>query len=146
MPSSAGSAGIMPSNSADLLMVALFSMLWHASVTSGTGGFWDRVTSEGGEGGGGVQSWKFQGGWDWDRLAQLTHQISQSESHQISQSEGRPSKYQSLSNQSQSRITCSVSQSQITCSASQSRITCPVSSRGLGLGWVGATDPSDQSE
>ena len=74
-------------------MVALFT-IGRATIVSGAGGFWDRVTSGGG--GGGVQSWKFQGGWDWDRLAQLTSQISQSESHQISQSEERPSEYQSL--------------------------------------------------
>ena len=71
-------------------MVALFTVGHHARVSSAAGGFWDRVTSGGG---GGVQSWKFQGGWDWDRLAQLTDQISQSETHQISQSEGRPSEY-----------------------------------------------------
>ena len=51
------------------LMLTLFAVR-HAAVVSGAGGFWDRVTTGGG--GGGVQSWRFQGGWDWDRLAQLS--------------------------------------------------------------------------
>ena len=78
-------AGIMPC-SADLIIVALLASR-HAGGVSGVGGFWDRVTT-GGVGGGEVyQSWKLQGGWDWDRLAQLSPHISQSEE--------RPSEYQS---------------------------------------------------
>ena len=42
-------AGIMPC-SADLLMVALFT-IGRATIVSGAGGFWDRVTSGGGGGG-----------------------------------------------------------------------------------------------
>ena len=81
-------AGIMPCT-ADLTVVALFAISHHAGSVSGVGGFWDRVTTGGVGGGGGVyQSWKLQGGWDWDRLAQLSPQISRSEE--------RPSKYQSL--------------------------------------------------
>ena len=67
------------------LLVALFAI----GYAGASGGFWDRVTS-GGVGGSGVvyQSWKLQGGWDWDRLAQMSPRISQSEE--------RPSKFRYL--------------------------------------------------
>ena len=68
----------MPCSATDLLVLALFA-IGHAGVSGAGGGFWDRVTTGGGGGGGVVQSWKLQGGWDWDRLEELSSHISQSE-------------------------------------------------------------------